>query len=343
MDDNLLADAFDKFLSGRCTAKRVRQIEIDPSGEDARKLWNEVDESGFADVLTAESAGGSGLGLSEAALIAVACGRYALPLPLALTVPVRAALAAMGAVPRGPITIALAPTRVTEGPIGSTAVPYGLVADWVLLCTPTVDWLLPTVNAARQRSGGHGSVAADIQWLSFPDEAVALRHHDDASANWRVTAAAFVAAQMAGTMGRLLEMTIGYANDRVQFGKPIGKLQVIQQQISVMAEQTFAARTAALVGLSGAGTQVDSLRAAIAKARCGEAAVMVAAASHAVHGAIGVTEEFDLQMYTRRLQEWRGQYGGETYWHRHLGMKLLGDTVPPLEFVQNLAIPATAS
>ena len=343
MVDNLLADSIEEFLAGRCTPQRVREIEAEPAGDGARALWNEIQDSGFADALTAEAKGGAGLGLPDAAAIAMACGRHAMPLPMALTLPVRAALAASGEIPRGSITIAPASALVAKGkgPIVSIAVPYGLVADWVLLCTPSDEWLLPTVKATRQRSGGHGSVAADLQWTDLPADALRLRGPEGATPDWRATAAAFVAAQMAGAMERLLEMTITYANDRRQFGKPIGKLQAIQQQISVMAEQVYAARAAALIGLSGAA--VDPLRAAIGKARAGEAAATAAAVSHAVHGAIGVTEEYDLQLYTRRLHEWRGQYGGETYWHRRLGMALIEDTVPPLEFVLKLATAATAA
>lgn len=343
MVDSLLADAVEEFLAGRCTAQRVREIEAEPAGDGARALWNEIQDSGFADALITEAKGGAGLGLPDAAMIAMACGRHALPLPLALTLPVRAALAAAGEVPRGSITIAPASARIGEGPIVSTAVPYGMAADWVLLCTPSADRLLPAGKAKRQRSGGHGSLAADIQWPDLPDDALMLGSPEGTTSNWRATAAAFVAAQMAGAMERLLEMTIGYANDRSQFGKPIAKLQAIQQQISVMAEQVFAARTAALIGLGAAGAEVVPLRAAIAKSRAGEAAVTAAAVSHAVHGAIGVTEEFDLQLYTRRLHEWRGQYGGETYWHRSLGLALIDETVPPLEFVQSLAAAPAAS
>ncbi|MFY9326902.1 MAG: acyl-CoA dehydrogenase family protein [Georgfuchsia sp.] len=343
MVDNLLADALEEFLAGCCTPKRVREIEAEPSGDVARALWNEVQDSGFADALIAETQGGAGLGLSDAALVAMACGRHAMPLPMALTLPVRAALASVVEVPSGPTTIAQQMHAIPDtGPITCTAVPYGLAADWVLLSSPSADWLLPTVGAVRQPSGGQGSVAADIRWERMPENAVELPR-TQGSANWRATAAAFVAAQMAGAMERLLEMTISYANDRSQFGKPISKLQVIQHQISVMAEQTFATRTAALIGLSGTDVQVDPLRAAIAKSRAGAAAVTVTASSHAVHGAIGVTEEFDLQLYTRRLHEWRGQYGGETYWHQVLGNALIDDTVPPLEFIMKLAAPVSTS
>ena len=47
------------------------------------------------------------------------------------------------------------------------------------------------------------------------------------------------------------------------------------------------------------------------------------AIAHAVHGAIGVTAEYDLQLYTRRLQEWRGDFGSQAYWHAQLGAALL--------------------
>lgn len=333
MSDNLIADALQEFLTGCCTPKRIREIEADPAGATARELWNEIQESGFADALIAEAQGGAGLTLNDGALIAMACGRHALPLPLALTLPARAALADTAEVPSGPITIAQLAALPAAGPISCTAVPYGLTAEWVLLDIPGAARLLPTAAAVRQRSGGEGSVDADIVWSSLPADAIAV----PAGTDWRATAAAFTAAQMAGASERLLDMTINYANDRSQFGKPIGKFQAIQHQISVMAEQTFAARSAALIGLSGNGTRVEPLNAAIAKSRAGAAAITLAASSHAVHGAIGVTEEFDLQLYTRRLYDWRGQYGGETYWHGVLGRALIADSVPPLEFIMNLA------
>ena len=115
-----------------------------------------------------------------------------------------------------------------------------------------------------------------------------------------------------------------------------------QQQLSVMAEHSVAARAAAMLGLAGRGWRVDTLRAAVAKARTGEAAAQVAAIAHAVHGAIGVTEEFDLQMFTRRLHEWRMQYGGESYWSRRLGRALLEASSPPLQFVQERLSAAAA-
>ena len=67
----------------------------------------------------------------------------------------------------------------------------------------------------------------------------------------------------------------------------------------------------------------DRLRVAVAKARTSEAALEVAALAHSIHGAIGFTEEYDLQLFTRRLHAWRQAAGSESYWHDVLGEELV--------------------
>ena len=136
--------------------------------------------------------------------------------------------------------------------------------------------------------------------------------------------ACLAAAQMVGAMQRVLEKTLQFANDRHQFGRPLGKFQAIQHQLAVMAEQVLAARMAAQIGCSAdAGNQPDRMNAAIAKARASEAAVEVTALAHSIHGAIGFTADHDLQLFTRRLHAWRLQAGSESYWHEVLGQAVL--------------------
>jgi acyl-CoA dehydrogenase len=134
-------------------------------------------------------------------------------------------------------------------------------------------------------------------------------------------------------MEKAVEMSIAYANERVQFGKPIGKQQAVQQQLSVMCELLYAARMGAEIGLSAHGLTINSADVATAKSRASEAAVTIANLSHAIHGAIGVTAEYNLQLYTRRLHEWRQAYGSETYWNRLLGEAMLESGQTALEFV----------
>lgn len=317
----MLGEAIDRLLGERCTPAQVRDIE---SGGSADTLWAAIDGSGFADALVAESRGGAGLALRDVFEVLVACGRHALPLPLGQTMLVRAALAEAHAdVPRG--ALALAEARFdADGGVSAAAVPFGRVADAVLVFDGDTGWLLPVAAAERVPSGVHGSLQARLRWPRRPAEAVAL------GAPWLHIGALLSAALMAGALQRVLELTLTHANDRVQFGKPIGKFQAVQQQLAVLAEQVFAARMAAQLGCASAAWVPQPALAALAKARAGEATERAAAIAHAVHGAIGITAEHDLQLYTRRLQEWRGDFRATPFWHAQLGRQLLdaGATLP---------------
>ena len=337
--ESLLAESVDAFLAGHCDLRVVRRIE---AGESADALWQQVLESGYADALVPEAQGGAGLSLSEVASVVFACGRHVLPLPLAHTLAVRAGLAERGFdAPTGPITIAQRATKGEGGAIEALAVPYAMTAQWVLVSGPQTDLLLP-LAAAQRTACAPGSLAGDVRWERLPATALQWSRADGTGADWQVLAAALTAAQIAGAMERICAMTIAYANERVQFGKPIGKLQAIQHQISVLAEQLFVTRCAAQVGLSpieGSSWRADPLRGAVAKARACEAVVTVAAIAHAVHGAIGVSEEYDLQMLTRHLHEWRTQYGSEGYWNARVGAALLADDHSAARFIQQRIAP----
>ena len=92
-----------------------------------------------------------------------------------------------------------------------------------------------------------------------------------------------------------------------------------------MAEQVWAARMAAQLAFQGRDGLPQPLLAALGKARASLAVARVADIAHAVHGAIGVTEEYDLQLYTRRLREWRLAAGSESHWHARIGAHALAD------------------
>jgi acyl-CoA dehydrogenase len=58
---------------------------------------------------------------------------------------------------------------------------------------------------------------------------------------------------------------------------------------------------------------------AIAKTRVGDAATLASEIAHQVHGAIGFTKEYSLQLSTRRLWSWRDEFGGESEWAARVG------------------------
>jgi len=130
-------------------------------------------------------------------------------------------------------------------------------------------------------------------------------------------------AQIAGACAQVVEMAARYAGDRVQFGRPIGKFQAIQQQLSVAGEWTAMASMASQLALFGPGLALDAVRVASAKQVAGTAAQLCAEIAHAVHGAIGVTAEYDLQLFTRRLWAWAADFGSSLYWARQLGTELV--------------------
>ncbi len=334
--NELLSQPFERLLADCSTPEAIRQVE---RGGSTAELWARIDASGYLDALVAEQAGGAGLSLADAFPLFVAEGRHALPVPLAHTMVVRAVLAHAGIeAPAGAIAMA-SQTRVDAGgAVTALATPYGKIADWVAAAMPEGWLLLPTAKADVRDTGIHGSLRADLHWPAQARAGLALH----AAVAWREAGAAIAAAQLAGAMQRALEMTVTYANDRVQFGRSIGKFQAIQHQISVMAEHVVAAHMAAEIGCSGPGPLPHNLRAALAKARASEAATLATSTSHAVHGAIGVTAEMDLQLYTRRIHEWRADFGSERHWNRVLGHALIASpAASALEFMRADLIPTT--
>lgn len=317
--DHLFSDALRQLLADHCTPQHVRAIE---AGQSAQPLWQTIEDSGFADALVGEAQGGAGLALPDVFPLWELCGLHALPVPLAETMLARALLAQAGvARPVGSITLAQGVLDST-GALVCDSVRSGQVADWVLVSlgaeSKSACRLLSAAAAHKSASGF--VLDATLQWpqASHAKAAAVASAHEV-----RTLQACIYAAQLAGALMGVFNRTLQYANERSQFGRPIGKFQAIQHQLSVIAEHSLAARMAAQIGCHSESTMPDRLRVAVAKARTSEAALEVAALSHSIHGAIGFTEEFDLQVFTRRLHVWRQAGGSESYWHRVLGTELV--------------------
>jgi acyl-CoA dehydrogenase len=313
--DDLFADALRQLLLDQCTPQLVRAIE---AGGSAEPFWKQLEASGFADAMLGEEQCGAGLALPDAFALIELCGAHAVPVPLAQTMLARSLLAQAGLAPvPGSITFALDATSA-DGAIRCPLVPYGRVANWVLLAHGDACLLLPVARAEVKPSVF--ALDADLSWSAAEVDAA---RRLAAEPDLRTLQACVCAAQLSGALMSVFTRTLQFANERSQFGRPIGKFQAIQHQLSVISEHTFAARMAAQIGCHCAGGTPERLRVAVAKARTSEAALEVAALSHSIHGAIGFTAEFDLQLYTRRLHAWRQSAGSESYWHTVLGEELV--------------------
>ncbi len=145
--------------------------------------------------------------------------------------------------------------------------------------------------------------------------------------------ALLLAAAISGAGDKVLSMTVAYAQERSQFGKSIGRQQAIQQQLAVMAEDCVSVRLAVDLA-AGDGRWPDLLRTAMAKSVASAAAPRIANTAHGVHGAIGISAEYDLQLYTRRLHEWRLARGSESRSNCALGHAVLASHASVLDWTR---------
>jgi alkylation response protein AidB-like acyl-CoA dehydrogenase len=108
-------------------------------------------------------------------------------------------------------------------------------------------------------------------------------------------------AEMVGGMQAVLDMSVAYAKERVQYGRPIGSYQAIQHMLADMFIRVgmsknilYEAAWTVAEGLPAAG------KLATAKGFCNEAYKQVTVDGVEVHGAIGTTRDHDMGLYYRR-------------------------------------------
>ncbi|AUW60309.1 acyl-CoA dehydrogenase [Sphingobium sp. SCG-1] len=316
MDMIELLEPFQRMLDAIATPSEVRAVE---EGGDAGPMWQEFAESGFMDALVAEEHGGAGLTLADIEPLLQAIGAQPVPLPVAETMVARALLANAGIDrPDGPILMVTGSALPVPC---AAAASHALVDDGEQLHLSPMEALSPVTTGAYHSLSMRLTDTPSGEKLARP------------AGGLRAIAAVLRAALIAGAAERLTQMSTQFANERVQFGKPIGRQQAVQHMLAVMGEDMIACRIAAQLGLSK-GLDVPMPVAAAAKITTSAAVPRIAATAHAVHGAIGISEEYDLQLLTRRLHEWRLADGSEGYWEALLGAARLASPDPTVDWVR---------
>ncbi|MBX7223989.1 MAG: acyl-CoA/acyl-ACP dehydrogenase [Blastocatellia bacterium] len=134
-------------------------------------------------------------------------------------------------------------------------------------------------------------------------------------------------AEMVGGMQWVLETAVEYAKTRHQFGKPIGSFQAVQHQCADMLLLTESSRSATL--FAAWALTVDDPKAAaavsIAKAYCSDAFREVCHRGVQVHGGIGFTWEYDLQLYVKRSKASEILFGDATFHREQVAQLVLGE------------------
>jgi alkylation response protein AidB-like acyl-CoA dehydrogenase len=131
-------------------------------------------------------------------------------------------------------------------------------------------------------------------------------------------------ALMLGGGDQVLEMTLAYVKDRVQFGRPIGSFQAIQHHCANMASDMEASRHITYHAAWRIAQGLEASReVAMAKSWVSEAYRRVCALGHQCHGAIGFTKEHNMQLYYRRAKAAELAFGSPDH-HREQVAQMLG-------------------
>ena len=132
--------------------------------------------------------------------------------------------------------------------------------------------------------------------------------------------------EMVGGAEAVLDMTLDYLKDRVQFGRPVGTFQALQHHCANMAIDLEGSRYAVYQAAYRISEGLPARReVSVAKAWVSDAYMRVCATAVQCHGAVGFTEEHNLQLFTRRARVQEQLYGDGGYHRRLLAAGLRGE------------------
>jgi alkylation response protein AidB-like acyl-CoA dehydrogenase len=321
------------LFEGSCDIRRVRQVAYDGDGRDPR-LWKALSDGGWTALMVPEADGGSGLKFEDFIVLLEEAGRAVTPVPLTTTLlagraianapaaPLRSELLQQIASGAKSFTLALGEGVEAQGSGGNWRlsgklefVPHGPLADVAvveaamgggkrgLFALPTngagVEWLdLDLMDrTVRQYEMTLSAAAASAPIFGNSDAAAAIQVLTD---EWR----AALAAESLGVAEKMLELSVAYVKERIQFGKPVGSNQAVKVRIAEMGAVADRLRSAVYYAAWAIDSNVPERKTAIAMAKAAASApgVFVGTQAIHVHGGIGFTWEYDLHIYFKRIK-----------------------------------------
>lgn len=292
MDFELDADQKDVLAAVEVLLERHAGVDraraAHAAGGYDEELLKALVGAGFADFA------GAGAGPLEAVLtaerIAVAAGcvpyaARALVAPALLEPPYPDAIALLGGSAEAPVRFA-AEAEAFLAPRGDGVVL--LAADEVEVTPVESPFRFPFGLVAGAETGGRVLAGVGAESL----------------AAWSRVA---LAAEMVGCMEGAMQLTVAYLSDRHQFGRPLGSFQALQHRLAELHVQIEGARW---LTRQAAWQGAPPEAAAAAATASAEAAAATVAETHQLTGAMGLTEEYDLHLWTMRLAALRLELGG---------------------------------
>lgn len=311
-EQRAFADSLGELLRN-AEVPAVARAWADGEHATGRKLWQRLAELGVHGLLVPEPAGGLGASTVDLVTAFEPLGCHAVPGPYVESVaaaPVLLAAAGddspiqLGAVAEGHVVVTLAAPPEVPLALDADTADHALLLDGGRVHTAEAGALHRSVDPVRRL---FDLTAGEV--LGRPGTEPVTRAFD--------TAVTACSAQLLGCGERLLAESVEYANQREQFGHPIGEYQALKHAMAdVRVALDFArplVHAAALALDEGAPTVGRDVSAA--KVGTNEAAYRAARTALQVHGAIGYTAEYELSAWLTKVRALVGAWG-TTAMHR---------------------------
>lgn len=316
-----LASTVRTLLVRRSDSAAVRAAMTSDLGYDAA-LWQTLCEQiGVAALLVPEEYDGAGATLVEAHVVLEELGRALTPSPALASLIATAALAGADKDTRKRLLPRIAAGEIATvawgEPTGSIeAVLHGDQAQ--ILLAAGADGLYEvdpgTVTATWTPAMDLTTRLATVTL----DEAAATRIGGAAAvAHARAVGIIGVTALQLGLAERALEMTVAYAKERVQFGRPLASFQALKHRMAAMLVDVETSRSIAWAAAYAVATDAPDATdlTAAAASYCSEALQRIAAETVQLHGGIAITWEHDAQLVFKRAHA-LGPLFGQAHEHR---------------------------
>jgi len=289
-----------------------------------RRIRAQLGEMGACGVVVPEELGGLGLGPVELVACLEEIGRAGLPGPFVESLAVVPALLdGTGAAGRWLPGIASGSTSATAS--FARHVPHALdveVADVLFRCDGERAVAVEHPEGVRQRSIDPTRFLSTVPGRGEDVPGAQVDRAFDMGALG-------CAAQLLGLGRRMLEMATEHAQQRHQFGRPVGRFQAVKHHLANAAvELEFARPLLHGACLSEPHQQPRDISAA--KVAAAEAAHTTARAALQVHGAIGYTAEHDLHLWLTKTAALRRAWGSPAWHRRRIAAALEAGDVEPV-------------
>ncbi|MEI9992017.1 MAG: acyl-CoA dehydrogenase [Rhizomicrobium sp.] len=319
----MMAEALRVMLADKCSGADLRRLLASGASHDSTRM-RILTDMGLSGACVPENLGGLGLSEADFVLLAETAGRALLPEPLVeaagVALPLLADVAhsqqardALASAISGQILVVFGHP---ENPFlcdADTAQALLLVREGTLyLVSRDAVKLTPVASADpfRRLSVATWEPSIEIPLVSGASAAALLDLALDRGA-------LFAAAQGLGIAEACIAMAAAHAQQRFQFGAPIGANQAVKHLLANAQVKLEFARPVTYVAAAGIGAQTVRSRARVSHAKLAalEAAEFAARAAIQVHGAMGYSWDIDVHFHLKRALALAGAWGSARF-HR---------------------------